>query len=95
MDGNIEMQRVNRLFATTSEEGVELHKYRMFKDKPQYTKFMNAPSRAHVVNGNMKDMKTVGQMDKFIELDYDYYIGLAEKRLIKFIGKKKWKELYE
>lgn len=85
--GNLEeVQRVNRVFPTKNENGVELVKYRMFKDKPQYTKFMNAPENAIIVNDDIRAIKGefVKQFLDAINIDWQYYIDEAHWRIKKF-----------
>lgn len=86
-DGNMtEVQRVNRVFPTKNENGVELVKYRMFKDKPQYTKFMNAPEKAIIVNDDIRAIKGefVNQFLNAVNIDWQYYIDEANHRIKKF-----------
>lgn len=72
----IELQRVNRIFATKKEEYSEIFKYKVVDEEKKYSKFSNTPPHAFVFNG---DLSTINVEE--LELDFDFYITLANKTL--------------
>lgn len=76
--GDKEVQKVNRVFPTTDTTKPELTK---LKNGTKY-KFPDAPEHCYVFNKDLKEIR----LDE-IQLDLNYYINLAKKKIDKFIKK--------
>lgn len=83
----IELQKVNRIFATWKKEYGPIHKIKIEDGSKKYTKIPNSADRVYIHN------EEIEKLDKSI-LDLDYYRKLVEKN--KFTDRKvvSW-ELFE
>ena len=83
----IELQKVNRIFATWKKEYGPIHKIKIENESKKYTKIPNSADRIYIHN------EEIEKLDKSI-LDLDYYRKLVEKN--KFTDRKvvSW-ELFE
>ena len=83
----IELQKVNRIFATWKKEYGPIHKIKIENKSKKYTKIPNSADRIYIHN------EEIEKLDKSI-LDLDYYRKLVEKN--KFTDRKvvSW-ELFE
>lgn len=72
------VNRVNRILATTDNSYGKLMKKHEKKDK--YDSVEGCPDRCLIMNGDIRQLKS-GDID----LDYNWYINLAKDRIIEFI----------
>lgn len=90
-DGSkVEVQRVNRVLPSKDPLYGELSKFRVFKGKDSYNKFINAPKHAVIINQDITSVNTpelARELLDAIKVDWDYYIRLANKGIEKFLGK--------
>lgn len=83
-DELIELQRVNRIFATRDKNRSEIFKYKIIDGEKRDSKFSNTPPHAYVYNGELTE-----ETKNIVDLDFEFYINLANKTLKGFINDKK------
>lgn len=75
---NKNVNRINRVFATTNQHYGKLMK--KHEKKTKYDCVEGLPERCLVLNGDVRNLKT-----KDISIDYDWYVKTAKDRVINFI----------
>lgn len=76
----VEVQNVNRVYATKDKRYGTIHKFKLNKDGTErYDKIANLPE--HCIIDNRNEL-TINDIDK------DFYIEMAKKRIKQFIGEK-------
>lgn len=76
-----DVQSVNRVYATKDKRYGTIHKFKLNKDGTErYDKIANLPEHCIIDNRNELSIE---------DIDKDFYIELAKKRIKQFIGKNK------
>ena len=76
----VEVQNVNRVYATKDKRYGTIHKFKLNKDGTErYDKIANLPEHCIIDNRNELSIE---------DIDKDFYIEMAKKRIEQFIGKK-------
>lgn len=80
--GDIEVQKVNRIFPSTDLKNGGLYKHKKSKDIGVLDKVEGTPEHVLIYNNDIRGMK-IGELK---DIDYEWYIAEAQKRVNDFLG---------
>lgn len=83
--GNIEVQKVNRIFPSVDKTLGGLYKHKKSKDIGTLDKVEGTPEHVLIYNEDIRDKK----IGEFKDIDYEWYIEEAQKRVNDFLGIKR------
>lgn len=82
--GDIEVQKVNRIFPSTDPKNGGLYKHKKSKEADVLDKVEGTPEHVLIYNKDIRGKK-IGELDN---IDYEWYIAEAQKRINDFLGVK-------
>ena len=80
--GDVEVQKVNRIFPSTDSKNGGLYKHKKSKDADVLDKVEGTPEHVLIYNEDIRGKK-IGELD---DIDYEWYIAEAQKRINDFLG---------
>lgn len=80
--GDIEVQKVNRIFPSVDKTLGGLYKHKKSKDIGTLDKVEGTPEHVLIMNTDIRGKK-IGELDN---IDYEWYIAEAQKRINDFLG---------
>ena len=80
--GNVEVQKVNRIFPSTDLKNGGLYKHKKSKEIGVLDKVEGTPEHVLIYNHDIRGMK-IGELK---DIDYEWYIAEANKRVNDFLG---------
>lgn len=80
--GDVEVQKVNRIFPSTDLKNGGLYKHKKSKDIGVLDKVEGTPEHVLIYNNDIRGMK-IGELK---DIDYEWYIAEAQKRVNDFLG---------
>ena len=80
--GDIEVQKVNRIFPSTDPKNGGLYKHKKSKDADVLDKVEGTPEHVLIYNEDIRGKK-IGELK---DIDYEWYIAEAQKRINDFLG---------
>lgn len=80
--GDVEVQKVNRIFPSTDPKNGGLYKHKKSKDIGMLDKVEGTPEHVLIMNNDIRGKK-IGELDN---IDYEWYIAEARKRINDFLG---------
>ena len=80
--GDIEVQKVNRIFPSTDLKNGGLYKHKKSKEIGVLDKVEGTPEHVLIYNEDIRGKK-IGELD---DIDYEWYIAEAQKRVNDFLG---------
>lgn len=80
--GDVEVQKVNRIFPSTDPKNGGLYKHKKSKDIGVLDKVEGTPEHVLIMNTDIRNMK-IGELT---DIDYEWYIAEAQKRINDFLG---------
>ena len=87
--GDIEVQKVNRIFPSTDSKNGGLYKHKKSKDANVLDKVEGTPEHVLIYNEDIRGKK-IGELKN---IDYEWYIAEAQKRVNDFLGIKPEKKI--
>ena len=81
--GDVEVQKVNRIFPSTDTKNGGLYKHKKSKEIGVLDKVEGTPEHVLIYNEDIRGKK-IGELDN---IDYEWYIAEANKRIEDFLGK--------
>ena len=81
--GDVEVQKVNRIFPSTDIKNGGLYKHKKSKEIGVLDKVEGTPEHVLIYNEDIRGKK-IGELDN---IDYEWYIAEANKRIEDFLGK--------
>ena len=82
--GDVEVQKVNRIFPSTDPKNGGLYKHKKSKEADVLDKVEGTPEHVLIYNKDIRGKK-IGELDN---IDYEWYIAEAQKRINDFLGVK-------
>ena len=86
--GDVEVQKVNRIFPSTDLKNGGLYKHKKSKEIGVLDKVEGTPEHVLIYNNDIRGMK-IGELK---DIDYEWYIAEAQKRVNDFLRNKTGKE---
>ena len=86
--GDVEVQKVNRIFPSTDVKNGGLYKHKKSKEIGILDKVEGTPEHVLIYNEDIRGKK-IGELD---DIDYEWYVAEAQKRVDDFIGVKRKSE---
>ena len=86
--GDVEVQKVNRIFPSTDPKNGGLYKHKKSKEADVLDKVEGTPEHVLIYNKDIRGKK-IGELDN---IDYEWYIAEAQKRINDFLGIKEEKK---
>lgn len=86
--GDVEVQKVNRIFPSTDPKNGGLYKHKKSKEVNVLDKVEGTPEHVLIYNEDIRGKK-IGELDN---IDYEWYIAEAQKRINDFLGIKEEKK---
>ena len=83
--GDVEVQKVNRIFPSTDIKNGGLYKHKKSKEIGVLDKVEGTPEHVLIYNEDIRGKK-IGELDN---IDYEWYVAEAQKRVDDFIGVKR------
>ena len=80
--GDVEVQKVNRIFPSTDPKNGGLYKHKKSKEADVLDKVEGTPEHVLIYNKDIRGKK-IGELDN---IDYEWYIAEAHKRINDFLG---------
>ena len=80
--GDVEVQKVNRIFPSTDLKNGGLYKHKKSKDIGVLDKVEGTPEHVLIYNHDIRGMK-IGEL---ADIDYEWYVAEAKKRINDFLG---------
>lgn len=80
--GDVEVQKVNRIFPSTDLKNGGLYKHKKSKEIGVLDKVEGTPEHVLIYNEDIRGKK-IGELD---DIDYEWYIAEAQKRINDFLG---------
>lgn len=80
--GDVEVQKVNRIFPSTDLKNGGLYKHKKSKDIGVLDKVEGTPEHVLIYNNDIRGKK-IGELD---DIDYEWYVAEAQKRINDFLG---------
>ena len=80
--GDVEVQKVNRIFPSTDPKNGGLYKHKKSKDADVLDKVEGTPEHVLIYNEDIRGKK-IGELK---DIDYEWYITEAQKRINDFLG---------
>lgn len=80
--GDVEVQKVNRIFPSTDPKNGGLYKHKKSKEVGTLDKVEGTPEHVLIMNNDIKGKK-IGELEN---IDYEWYIAEAQKRINDFLG---------
>ena len=80
--GDVEVQKVNRIFPSTDPKNGGLYKHKKSKEANVLDKVEGTPEHVLIYNKDIRGKK-IGELDN---IDYEWYIAEAQKRINDFLG---------
>lgn len=80
--GDVEVQKVNRIFPSTDPKNGGLYKHKKSKEIGVLDKVEGTPEHVLIYNEDIRGKK-IGELD---DIDYEWYIAEAKKRIDDFLG---------
>lgn len=80
--GDVEVQKVNRIFPSTDPKNGGLYKHKKSKDADVLDKVEGTPEHVLIYNKDIRGKK-IGELD---DIDYEWYVEEAQKRVNDFLG---------
>jgi hypothetical protein len=80
--GDIEVQKVNRIFPSTDIKNGGLYKHKKSKDVGVLDKVEGTPEHVLIYNEDIRGKK-IGEL---VDIDYEWYVAEAQKRINDFLG---------
>ena len=80
--GDVEVQKVNRIFPSTDLKNGGLYKHKKSKEIGVLDKVEGTPEHVLIYNHDIRGMK-IGELK---DIDYEWYIAEAQKRINDFLG---------
>lgn len=80
--GDIEVQKVNRIFPSTDIKNGGLYKHKKSKEVGVLDKVEGTPEHVLIYNEDIRGKK-IGELD---DIDYEWYVAEAQKRINDFLG---------
>ena len=80
--GDVEVQKVNRIFPSTDPKNGGLYKHKKSKEADVLDKVEGTPEHVLIYNKDIRGKK-IGELDN---IDYEWYIAEAQKRINDFLG---------
>lgn len=87
--GDVEVQKVNRIFPSTDLKNGGLYKHKKSKEIGVLDKVEGTPEHVLIYNHDIRGMK-IGELK---DIDYEWYIAEAQKRVNDFLGIKPEKKI--
>lgn len=87
--GDVEVQKVNRIFPSTDPKNGGLYKHKKSKDADVLDKVEGTPEHVLIYNEDIRGKK-IGELDN---IDYEWYIAEAQRRIDDFLRKTKKKSI--
>ena len=81
--GDIEVQKVNRIFPSTDPKNGGLYKHKKSKEADVLDKVEGTPEHVLIYNYDIRGKK----IGEFADIDYEWYVAEAQRRIDDFIGK--------
>lgn len=83
--GDIEVQKVNRIFPSTDPKNGGLYKHKKSKEVGVLDKVEGTPEHVLIYNDDIRGKK-IGEL---ADIDYEWYVAEAQKRVEDFLGLKR------
>ena len=83
--GDVEVQKVNRIFPSTNIKNGGLYKHKRSKEIGTLDKVEGTPEHLLIYNYDIRGMK-IGELK---DIDYEWYVAEAQKRIDDFLGVKR------
>ena len=83
-EGDIIVQKVNRIFPSTNPLNGGLYKHKRSKDADTLDKVEGTPEHVLIYNNDIRGMK-IGELK---DIDYEWYVREANKRIEDFLRNK-------
>ena len=80
--GDVEVQKVNRIFPSTDPKNGGLYKHKKSKEIGVLDKVEGTPEHVLIYNKDIRGKK-IGELD---DIDYEWYVAEAQKRVNDFLG---------
>ena len=80
--GDVEVQKVNRIFPSTDIKNGGLYKHKKSKEVGVLDKVEGTPEHVLIYNEDIRGKK-IGELD---DIDYEWYVAEAQKRINDFLG---------